>query len=508
MPASTQLLLDEERGPISPANSDAGVHESEGGEEGSKEEFLVSAVRASKERANVVRLLPSGAQERKLRRLADLSAKLWNELNYERRQQWKGGQRVDLEGTEKKYREEYKGALGPHNAVAVINKNNEAWGSFFSTLKLKKEGKLPKHRRVSPPGYWKDREEGKRKPIFVVAGDSYTVDEVNHTVRINLGKKKRPLEIPFAGRLRWYGKQGRMEIHYDGAKRAWHAYISVKVGAETTRNGNPARIVRGERRSIRIAEPKGKVAAGVDLGINILASAVTSGGAWLLYRGSRAKEDFFYLTKKIAKIQSEADEVRKGGDDEELQRLSRKKRRLFRKLAGRMAHLYWNLANHLVRSLWELGVSKIYLGYPRDIAQDKGNKLTTNMWRYRELMNAIELKAQEYGIRVYEVLEYNTSNHCAVHGAKVTRSPRGVVTCPLGHRLHSDLNGALNILRRGVGSISATLKGPLSFFVDHSGVASVKAALTDETPPRDPPGSPAREGGRGRGARFIYEYQR
>jgi putative transposase len=98
------------------------------------------------------------------------------------------------------------------------------------------------------------------------------------------------------------------------------------------------------------------------------------------------------------------------------------------------------------------------------------------MWRYRELMDAIELKAQEYGIRVYEVVEYNTSNHCAVHGMKVARGPRGVVTCPLGHRLHSDLNGALNILRRGAGSMPTTLRRPLSFLVDHGGVAPVKGA--------------------------------
>ncbi|MFP3264187.1 MAG: zinc ribbon domain-containing protein, partial [Nitrososphaeria archaeon] len=91
-------------------------------------------------------------------------------------------------------------------------------------------------------------------------------------------------------------------------------------------------------------------------------------------------------------------------------------------------------------------------------------------------MDAIELKAQEYGIRVYEVLEYNTSNRCAVHGVEVTRGPRGVVTCPLGHKLHSDLDGALNILRRGIGSIPATLERPLSFLVDHGGVAPVKGA--------------------------------
>ncbi|MFP3264080.1 MAG: transposase [Nitrososphaeria archaeon] len=299
------------------------------------------------------------------------------------------------------------------------------------------------------------------------------MDEQNHRLVL----RDFGLEIEFAGRLRWHGKQGRLEVRYDEARRAWYASIPVEVGVETTRNGNESKhIVRGERRSIRIAGPRGNEAAGVDLGINILASAVTSSGAWLLYRGSRAKEDFFYITKRIAKIESEADSARNAGDEAKSRRLNRKKQRLFRKLVGRMAHLYWNLANHLVRGLWELGVSRIYLGYPHDIAQEKGNKLTSNLWRYRELMDAIELKAQEYGIRVYEVVEYNTSNHCAIHGAEVTRGPRGVVTCPLGHKLHSDLNGALNILKRGVGSISATPKKPLSFLVDHGGVAPVKGA--------------------------------
>ena len=380
---------------------------------------------------------------------------------------------MDLEGTWDRYYERYKGLLGV-NAQAVLQKNNEAWSSFFSLLKLRKEGKLPPYmKRVGPPRYWKDRGSKERKLILVVRQDRYIVDERNHRLIL----RDFGLEINFAGRLRWHGKQGRLEMRHDGARGAWYAYIPVEVGVETTRNGNGSKhIVRGERRSIQIAKSRGDEAAGVDLGINILASAVTSTGAWLLYRGSRAKEDFFYLTRRIAEVQSKADIARNAGDNGEFRRLNRKKRRLFRKLVGRMAHLYWNLANHLVRGLWELGVSKIYLGYPHDIAQERGNKLTVNMWRYRELMDAIELKAQEYGIRVYEVVEYSTSNHCAIHGVKVARGPRGVVTCPLGHRLHSDLNGALNILRRGAGSMPATLRGPLSFLVDHSGVAPVKGA--------------------------------
>jgi len=87
----------------------------------------------------------------------------------------------------------------------------------------------------------------------------------------------------------------------------------------------------------------------------------------------------------------------------------------------------------------ELGVSTIYMGYPFNIAQDRGNKFTVNVWSYRRLMDVIELKAQEYGMRVFEVVEYDASKYCAYHNVKVKGHPRGAVS-PKGHKLHSDLN--------------------------------------------------------------------
>ena len=156
--------------------------------------------------------------------------------------------------------------------------------------------------------------------------------------------------------------------------------------------------------------------------------------------------------------------------------LNREGRRLFKKLTRRLLHLYRNFASHLMRELHERGVSTIYLGYPFNIAQDKGNKFTVNLWSYRELMNIIELKAQEYGIRVFEVIEYNTSRICAYHGVEVERGPRGVVNCPLGHKLHSDLNGALNILKKATGIVISAIKKPLSFIVDHNRVAPINGA--------------------------------
>jgi len=171
-----------------------------------------------------------------------------------------------------------------------------------------------------------------------------------------------------------------------------------------------------------------------------------------------------------------SDKARNINEYEAYEELNREGRRLFKKLTKRLLHLYRNFASHLMRELHERGVSTIYLGYPFNIAQEKGNKFTVNMWSYRELMEVIELKAQEYGMRVFEVIEYNTSKYCAYHGVEVERHPRGVVNCPLGHKLHSDLNGALNILKKATGITISAIKRPLSFIVDHNRVAPINGA--------------------------------
>ncbi|MGC8772289.1 MAG: transposase [Conexivisphaera sp.] len=194
-------------------------------------------------------------------------------------------------------------------------------------------------------------------------------------------------------------------------------------------------------------------------------------------RGTRKKhvpkyaEVLFYFEGRIARLESEAAHAKAGGDEVKYYKLWAEVRRLKRKWTARRLHLYRNLASHLIHELWERGVSTVYVGYPYDIAQERGNKYSVNIWAYRELVGAIEAKAREYGIAVYEVFERGTSSQCAYHEVAVKRYPRGAITCPAGgHRLHSDLNGALDILRRGSGVlINGNLK-PLSFIVDHNGV--------------------------------------
>ncbi|TRM80521.1 transposase, partial [Sulfolobus sp. D5] len=67
---------------------------------------------------------------------------------------------------------------------------------------------------------------------------------------------------------------------------------------------------------------------------------------------------------------------------------------------------------------------------------------------------------------------------------KIERKPRRVINCPLGHKLHNDVNGAFNIMKLGIGKIMNTLKKPLSFLVSSNGVIKGSNALDLGKTPR------------------------
>ena len=104
MPSSGQFLKHEGREPIS--HAEEGIYE-------------VNYIQIK--RTNLVSLLPNDFQERKLRKLANISAKLFNKLNYERRQQFYHKKKVDFKGTWDKYYNNYKEELKV-NAQAVMQK--------------------------------------------------------------------------------------------------------------------------------------------------------------------------------------------------------------------------------------------------------------------------------------------------------------------------------------------------------------------------------------------------
>jgi len=66
----------------------------------------------------------------------------------------------------------------------------------------------------------------------------------------------------------------------------------------------------------------------------------------------------------------------------------------------------------------------------------------------------------------------------------------------LEHKLRSDLNGALNILKKATNSVISTVRKPFSFPVDHNRVAPV-SGVTPKTSGISPFGAGKRSG-------FVY----
>jgi len=177
-------------------------------------------------RTSIVKLIPDKDTQAKLKALCSLSSKLWNEVNYVRRQQFFGNKRVDLKETYKEFYEKYKKLIGSATAQQILNKNNEAWSSFFDLLKAKIEGKLPSFvTKVSPPGY---KKKGKSRELWVVLrNDQYKI-EGNKIIIKWLGAIGR-MEVEYKGLIHLKGKQGRLEIHYDSDTKTWYAYMPFEV---------------------------------------------------------------------------------------------------------------------------------------------------------------------------------------------------------------------------------------------------------------------------------------
>ncbi|HDL14682.1 MAG TPA: transposase [Euryarchaeota archaeon] len=122
-------------------------------------------------RTNRFKINPPKEHESRLFKLADNCSRMYNEVNYKRRQSFFDG-KIDW-NTAQLYIK-YTGIVGSATAQQIIIKNNEAWKSFFFLLKRKKQGKLCKNiKKIGVPGYWKDRKTGKRDLRILIRNNCY-----------------------------------------------------------------------------------------------------------------------------------------------------------------------------------------------------------------------------------------------------------------------------------------------------------------------------------------------
>ncbi|MFP3316769.1 MAG: transposase [Caldivirga sp.] len=435
-----------------------------------------------------LRLLPSGPQERKLMRIADATARLWNELNYVRLVQFRASGKVNFKDTEHEFYYRFNAVLGV-NAGQVINLNNGAWMSYFKLKEMYEQGKLPRFvDKPSPPGFWKDRLLGKRLLRILVRNDRYYIELINNGEGY-LVLKDWGLRIKYAGRIKWAGKQGTLVIRFEDGR--WFAYVPIEVGSKPARS-NPRGYVKGIYDRVQINKPRGGNKAFIDIGLNNLFAVVFNhSDTAILIKGSTIKAEYYYWKREVKTYQAIRDWLRNRGFN-----AWRKYHAYYLhaeyKQHERLRHYYRTAIRFLARTMHEMGIDEVFIGYPYLVGQDNGNEYNANIWWFNKIINWLNDVLEEYGIKLNIVNEYGTSKQCSICNMKHEngRVKRGLYICPvMGIKINADLNAARNIARR-VGYETPIPRKILSYIITTNGVKPLtpKEGETTKTPTvKNPP---------------------
>jgi putative transposase len=361
-----------------------------------------------------------------LREYAEDSAVLWNVANFERRKAWFNHDKMPsyvAQWRMLKDSEAFK-KLGTGKGQALLQKLNEAWQSYFTLLRMQKEGRLPPHiKKVKPPHYWKER--GKRvAKAFFVRSDCWNLNDEMISIARNI-------KVPYRSGELWVGKHGRLEVLHDKLSGKWYAHFPVTIQNETESLHRDA-----------------SLKASLDLGICNLATLYIEGKRPLIYSGRAVLSDWVYRTKRIGNLQSKL--PRK-------QHTSRNILLQFRRRQRRLKHAVNAMCRDILEVLDTEGIGELFVGDLNGIRfdNDKGshfNQRLHNFWVFRQVSKRLFELGEEYGIKVSKPSEVDTSKTCCLCGlvhAKTVRSGRayrGLTICPTFHvSINADVNGSVNI---------------------------------------------------------------
>jgi putative transposase len=274
-------------------------------------------------------------------------------------------------------------------------------------------------KKVRTPGYWK--RDGRYLLKILFRCDSYHIREG----RVDL---PRHLSIPFKGKLKWIGRQGRLEVAWDTLSKKWRVFQAVEVKSLIT--------------------PLGSKTCYIDMGVRNLATV------WLpewrqpvAYQSGRLLADWWYWTNRIAQHQQRLVSVNGRKKSKQLSRLYRIRKNRFR-------HAVATFARQLVKDLYARGVSSIVIGELTGIRTNsnhgrQGNAMVHNYWSHKHVADRLRWTAEEYGMKVRTVSEAYTSQTCPrCHSRHSLRVLCGFRCLDCGLEAHRDAVGVLNIAAR------------------------------------------------------------
>ena len=380
-------------------------------------------------RTNTFAVRPLSEQdERLLRELLDASASLWNELNYERRQNFFDSDSV---WDTADYRKQYVGVLGSATAQQVIRKNSEAWRSYFAA---REDGE-----DTAPPGYWGNEDTGRELRTYI-RNDQYTLEFSERSrLEIPVGQDLKDeyglgyhdrLRLEVCGSPEWEGEQGRLELYYDEVDDTFRAFQPVSVP------------------NSRQDSPLASEEAALDVGANNLVACTTTTGQQYLYEGRDLFARFRETTEEIARLQSK---LRAGRYS------SRRIRRLYRTRTRRRDHAQDALVRDLIERLYDEGVATVYVGDLTDVLSEHWsawvNEKTHQFWAYRSFIDRLATTAEEYGITVEVRSEAYTTAECPACGEREkTDRHDDLFRCQCGYEGHADLGASRTFLEEQTGT--------------------------------------------------------
>jgi putative transposase len=314
----------------------------------------------------------------------------------------------------------YVPLVGSATAQQIVRKNNEAWRAFLALKRMEKNGELPTTtRRVVSPGYWK--RDGRYVLRILFRCDSYRIREG----RVDL---PRHLSIPFKGKPKWTGKQGRLEVVWDTLSEKWRVFQSVEVKP--------------------IITPLGSKTCYIDMGVRNLATV------WLpewrqpvAYQSGRLLADWWYWTNRIARHQQRLLTVNGKKKSKQLSKLYRIRKKRFR-------HAVAAFARQFIKDIYSQGASTVVIGELTGIRNNsnhgrQGNAMVHNYWSHKYVADRLKWTAEEYGMKIRTVSEAYTSQTCPRCGSRHSLHVLRRFHClDCGLEAHRDAVGVLNIATR------------------------------------------------------------
>lgn len=358
--------------------------------------------------------------------LCHLSKNLYNVVLYTIRQHWfetvnddtvkhKFLNYYDVWNILKKDNPDYK-AIDSHAAQLVIKQVEANFSSFFSLLKLKKQGKYDK--KVHLPTY--------------LDKDGYNVISFNQFKRREL--KNGYVSLPKSKTLRF--KVKNTSLHFINIVPK-NDYIQVNF------------IYKKQEKELK--KDNGKYMS-IDIGVDNLATCFSNAGKTFIVDGKKAKHINQFYNKKIGEVKSE---LKKKNDKEK----SHKTRQLTLKRNNKIDDYLHKTSRYIISQAASNDVRTIIVGHNKNWKQEvsigKANTQNFVSIPFDKLIHELKYKGMLEGINVIEIEESYTSKCSALDNETVEnhdkyigkRVHRGLFQSK-DHLLNADVNGAINIMRK------------------------------------------------------------